>query len=42
MNKEDRVAKASTTIDAPVAKVWEALVNPATIRQYMNFSRNSG
>lgn len=29
------VAKASTTIQAPVAKVWDALVTPATIRQYM-------
>jgi len=31
----DHVAKASTTIDAPVAKVWDALVNPALIQQYM-------
>ena len=29
------VAKASTTIHAPVAKVWDALINPATIKQYM-------
>jgi uncharacterized protein YndB with AHSA1/START domain len=29
------IAKASTTIQAPVAKVWDALVNPATIKQYM-------
>jgi uncharacterized protein YndB with AHSA1/START domain len=29
------VAKASTTIQAPVAKVWDALVTPATIKQYM-------
>jgi len=29
------IAKASTTIQAPVAKVWEALVTPATIKQYM-------
>ena len=29
------VAKASTTIQAPAAKVWEALVTPATIKQYM-------
>lgn len=29
------IAKASTTIQAPVAKVWGALVNPATIKQYM-------
>jgi len=31
----DRVARASTTIDAPLAKVWDALVNPETIRRYM-------
>ncbi len=29
------VAKASTTIQAPVAKVWAALVTPAVIKQYM-------
>jgi uncharacterized protein YndB with AHSA1/START domain len=29
------VAKASITIDAPVAKVWEALTNPEMIKQYM-------
>jgi uncharacterized protein YndB with AHSA1/START domain len=29
------IAKASTTIDAPVAKVWDALVTPSTIKQYM-------
>jgi len=29
------VAKASTTIDAPAANVWDALVNPATIKKYM-------
>ena len=29
------IAKASTTIQAPAAKVWEALVTPATIKQYM-------
>ena len=29
------IAKASTTIQAPVAKVWDALVTPATIKQYM-------
>ena len=31
----DQIAKASTTIDAPVAKVWDALVNPAQIKRYM-------
>lgn len=29
------VAKASITIDAPVARVWEALTNPEMIKQYM-------
>lgn len=29
------VAKASTDIGAPVSKVWDALVNPATISKYM-------
>ncbi len=29
------VARASTTIDAPSAKVWDALVNPASIKQYL-------
>lgn len=29
------VAKASTRIDAPVARVWDALVNPAMIKQFM-------
>jgi uncharacterized protein YndB with AHSA1/START domain len=28
-------AKASTTIDAPVAIVWRALVTPETIKRYM-------
>src|SRR6266542_5383043 len=32
---DDLVAKASTSISAPVSKVWDALVNPAIIRQYM-------
>ena len=29
------VASARVTIAAPVAKVWDALVNPAIIKQYM-------
>lgn len=29
------VAKASTTIDASIDRVWEALVNPEKIKQYM-------
>ena len=33
--KESHVAKAATTIDAPMMKVWEALTNPEIIRQYL-------
>jgi uncharacterized protein YndB with AHSA1/START domain len=33
--REDYIAKRSITIDAPVAKVWGALVNPDMIRQYL-------
>ena len=29
------IARASTTIEAPVTKVWDALVNPAVIKKYM-------
>jgi uncharacterized protein YndB with AHSA1/START domain len=29
------VASASVTMDVPVAEVWDALVNPETIRRYM-------
>ena len=29
------VVKQSITINAPVAKVWDALVNPAMIKQYL-------
>ena len=29
------VAKVSISVNAPVAKVWDALVNPQVIRQYM-------
>lgn len=28
-------AKASTTINAPASKVWQALVNPEIIKQYL-------
>lgn len=31
----DLVAHASTTVEAPVAVVWDALVNPAVIKEYM-------
>lgn len=33
--KKGLIAKASTTINAPVAKVWEALTKPEIIKQYM-------
>jgi uncharacterized protein YndB with AHSA1/START domain len=29
------IAKATTTIHAPVSKVWQALVNPEIIKQYL-------
>lgn len=29
------IARASITVDAPSIKVWDALVNPETIKQYM-------
>ncbi len=29
------IARASITINAPTAKVWDALVNPQAIKQYM-------
>ena len=31
----DLIARASTTVQAPLAKVWDALVNPDVIGQYM-------
>jgi uncharacterized protein YndB with AHSA1/START domain len=31
----DFIAKASTTIQAPAAKVWDVLVDPDKIREYM-------
>ena len=34
-NDKDHIARASVTVDAPVSKVWSALVEPDTIRQYM-------
>jgi len=33
--KNDFIAKASTTISAPISEVWDALVNPKVIKQYM-------
>ena len=35
MSNVDHLAKASTTIDAPAGRVWDALVTPSIIRQYM-------
>jgi uncharacterized protein YndB with AHSA1/START domain len=29
------IAAASTTINAPVSKVWQALINPEIIKQYL-------
>lgn len=34
-HNEKLIAEASTTIRAPMAKVWKALVTPELIRQYM-------
>ncbi len=31
----DLIARASITIDAPAERVWHALVNPTSIKQYM-------
>ena len=35
MSNEGLIAKASTTINAPIAKVWDALTNPEAIKQFM-------
>ena len=35
INNKELVANVSITINAPVAKVWEALVSPEMIKQYM-------
>jgi uncharacterized protein YndB with AHSA1/START domain len=32
---ENLIAKASTLIDAPIDKVWSALITPESIKQYM-------
>jgi len=32
---QDILTEASTTIDAPVSEVWDALVTPETIKRYM-------
>src|SRR4051812_9891497 len=33
--KSNIIAKAQTTINAPLDKVWDAFVNPQTIKKYM-------
>ena len=35
MENEMYIAKVSTTINAPITKVWDALTNPEIIRQFM-------
>lgn len=32
---EDKIAEVSTTVTAPVERVWQALTNPEIIREYM-------
>jgi uncharacterized protein YndB with AHSA1/START domain len=36
------IAKASATINTPKATVWDALVNPETIKQYMFGTNDPG
>lgn len=35
MERENLVAEVSTNVDAPVAEVWNALVDPGMIKRYM-------
>ncbi len=35
MNKKKFVAMATTTIHAPASKVWQALISPEIIKQYL-------
>src|SRR6476469_1983945 len=35
MTRQDLVDTASTTIDAPIERVWDALTNPELIKQFM-------
>jgi uncharacterized protein YndB with AHSA1/START domain len=35
MNNNNRIAKAEIEIDAPKNRVWDALVTPARIKEYM-------
>lgn len=34
-NSDDLIAHVSTTIDAPVSEVWQALTDPDLMKQYM-------
>jgi uncharacterized protein YndB with AHSA1/START domain len=35
MTDKGLIAKVSITLNAPIAKVWNALVNPEIIKQYL-------
>jgi uncharacterized protein YndB with AHSA1/START domain len=35
METKEHIAKAAISINAPVQQVWDALINPALIKQYM-------
>ena len=35
MESKKFIAEAQTTIDAPIDKVWDAFINPGTIKKYM-------
>ena len=35
MESKSFIAEAQTTIDAPIDKVWDAFINPDTIKKYM-------
>ena len=35
METREHIAKAVISINAPVEKVWDALINPASIKKYM-------
>lgn len=36
MNKQTYAAQTSITINAPLERVWDALVNPSLVRQYLH------
>jgi len=33
--KENQIARASTTVEAPTARIWSALIDPKAIEKYM-------